>query len=89
MLDIEEDSALEYLEEKIKTVAAAGVAVSAEVERGDPAQQVVQSAITNHSQLIVLGTHGKSGMDAFWVSSVAPKIVEQTRLPVMLVPVRR
>lgn len=89
LLDIEEDSALEYLEEKIKTVAAAGVAVSAEVERGDPAQQVVQSAITNHSQLIVLGTHGKSGMDAFWVSSVAPKIVEQTRLPVMLVPVRR
>lgn len=89
LLDIDADNALEYLEEKIKTVAAAGVNVTAEVERGDPAQQVVQSAITNHSQLIVLGTHGKSGMDAFWVSSVAPKIVEQTRLPVLLVPVRR
>lgn len=89
LLDIDADNALEYLEEKIKAVTAAGVNVSAEVERGDPAQQVVQSAIAQHSQLIVLGTHGKSGMDAFWVSSVAPKIVEQTRLPVLLVPVRR
>jgi nucleotide-binding universal stress UspA family protein len=89
LLDIDAENAGDYLEEKIKAVSAAKVAVTAEVERGDPAQQVVQSAIANHSQLIILGTHGKSGMDAFWVSSVAPKIVEQTRLPVLLVPVRR
>jgi nucleotide-binding universal stress UspA family protein len=89
LLDIDEENAADYLEEKIKAVDAVKVSVTAEVERGDPASQVVQSAITNHSQLIVLGTHGKSGMDAFWVSSVAPKIVEQTHLPVLLVPVRR
>ena len=89
LLEIDEDHACEYLEEKIRRAEEKRVPVSAEVERGDPAQQVVQSASANQSQLIVLGTHGKSGMGAFWVSSVAPKIVEQTRLPVLLVPVRR
>lgn len=89
LLDIDEDAACEYLEEKMKLIRAAGVGVSAEVERGDPARQVVQSAIAKDSRLIVLGTHGKAGMDAFWAGSVAPLIVEQTEIPVLLVPVRR
>jgi nucleotide-binding universal stress UspA family protein len=89
LLDIDEDAACEYLEEKINSLSAAGVNVSAEVERGDPTRQVVQSAIAKDSRLIILGTHGKAGMNAFWAGSVAPRIVEQTEVPVLLVPVRR
>jgi nucleotide-binding universal stress UspA family protein len=89
LLEIDEDEAVEYLEEKIKALQEKKLNVSAEVKRGDPARQVVQSADANHSQLIVLGTHGKSGMNAFWTGSVAPKIVEQTQIPILLVPVRR
>ena len=80
---------MEHLEEKIKTLRAQNIEVSAEVERGDPARQVVQSADAHATQLIVLGTHGKSGLNAFWTGSVAPKIVEQTQIPILLVPVRR
>ena len=76
------------MEEKIHLLQSKGVQISAEVQRGDPAKEVVQSASTNDSRLIVLGTHGKSGMNAFWTGSVAPKIVEQTTLPILLVPVR-
>jgi nucleotide-binding universal stress UspA family protein len=89
LLDIDEDTASDYLEEKIKTLRAQNIEVSAEVERGDPARQVVQSADAHATQLIVLGTHGKSGLNAFWTGSVAPKIVEQTQIPILLVPVRR
>lgn len=89
LLEIDEDNACEYLEEKIKGLQQAKGTVSAEVERGDPARQVVQSADTQDSQLIVLGTHGKSGMNAFWAGSVAPKIVELTHRPILLVPVER
>lgn len=89
LLEIDEDNACEYLEEKIKSLKQTSVDVSAEVERGDPARQVVQSADTQNSQLIILGTHGKSGMNAFWAGSVAPKIVEQTHRPILLVPVER
>lgn len=89
LLEIDEENAREYLIEKIKEIQKKAIPVSAEVERGDPAQQVVQSAEANDTQLIILGTHGKSGMNAFWAGSVAPKIVEQTHLPILLVPVRR
>lgn len=89
LLDIDEDNAFEYLEEKLSQLKARGIHASAEVQRGDPAKEVVQSASVNDSRLIVLGTHGKSGMNAFWTGSVAPKIVEQTTLPILLVPVRR
>jgi nucleotide-binding universal stress UspA family protein len=43
-------------------------------------------ADSHDEDLIVLGTHGKAGINAFWAGSVAPKIVSQTRLPVLLVP---
>ena len=89
LLDIDEDVAAEYLEEKLSLLNSKGIKASAEVERGDPAKEVVQSASEYDSRLIVLGTHGKSGMNAFWTGSVAPKIVEQTTLPILLVPVRR
>ena len=89
LLEIDEDTASDYLEEKMKALQDKKIEVSAEVERGDPARQVVQSADAYHTQLIVLGTHGKSGLNAFWTGSVAPKIVEQTQIPILLVPVRR
>jgi nucleotide-binding universal stress UspA family protein len=89
LLEIDEETAGEYLEEKMKALQAKKIEVSAEVERGDPARGVVQSADAHAAQLIVLGTHGKSGLNAFWTGSVAPKIVEQTQIPILLVPVRR
>lgn len=89
LLEIDEDMAAEYLEEKISFLNKKRIRVTAEVQRGDPAKEVVQSANVHDSQLIVLGTHGKSGLNAFWTGSVAPKIVEQTTLPILLVPVRR
>jgi len=89
LLEIDEENAFEYLQKKLKQTQAKAIQVTAEIARGDPAQQVVQSAEANDSQIIILGTHGKSGLNAFWASSAAPKIVEQTHRPILLVPVRR
>ncbi|HCS40223.1 MAG: hypothetical protein CVU45_03975 [Chloroflexi bacterium HGW-Chloroflexi-7] len=61
----------------------------AEVHRGDPAQEVVKSANRSNADMIILGTHGKSGLNAFWSGSVAPKILARTKIPVLLYPVRR
>jgi nucleotide-binding universal stress UspA family protein len=38
--------------------------------------------------MIVLGTHGKVGSDAFWAGSVAPKLPAQTKIPLLFVPVQ-
>jgi nucleotide-binding universal stress UspA family protein len=63
------------------------IPVTGEVERGDPAKEIVRSAKEFEADMIVLGTHGKTPMDAFWSGSVTPKILMQTHLPLLLVPV--
>lgn len=88
-LDLMEEEACEYLQEKLEYWRAKGVKCEAEVQRGEPAQEVVKSAINSNASVIVLGTHGKSGLNAFWSGSVAPKIVGKTKTPVLLYPVRR
>jgi nucleotide-binding universal stress UspA family protein len=87
-LDIAEDEACEYLGEKLELVRLKKLAVTAEVRRGDPAEEVVKSAGENNSKLILLGTHGKAGMKAFWSASTAPRIVSKTEIPILLIPVR-
>lgn len=87
LLDIAEDEACDYLQEKLNGLTKEGVEASAEVERGDPAQEVVKSADERRADLIILGTHGKKGMEALWAGSVAPKIVSRTVIPILLVPV--
>jgi len=89
ILELAEDEAVNYLDHQLDFLKAKGVEASAEVERGDPAQEVVKSATNQNADMIVLGTHGKKGMDALWAGSVAPMIIARTRLPILLIPVRR
>jgi len=63
------------------------IQVTGEVQRGDPAKQIVRAAREFQADMIVLGTHSKTTMDAFWSGSVTPKIATQTQLPLLLVPV--
>ncbi|MGD0004588.1 MAG: universal stress protein [Anaerolineaceae bacterium] len=84
MLDMTEECTADYLEEQAAVLRALGIPVRTTIRRGDPVQQIL--ADSQDEDLLVLGTHGKAGIDAFWAGSVAPKIVSQTRLPVLLVP---
>ncbi len=84
MLDMTEECTVDYLEEQAAVLRGQGIPVRATIRRGDPVQQIL--ADCQDEDLIVLGTHGKAGINAFWAGSVAPKIVSQTRLPVLLVP---
>jgi nucleotide-binding universal stress UspA family protein len=88
MLDMTKASAQDYLQGKAASFQSEGLNVSWEVRRGDPASNLIDSAEQSSSDLIVLATHGKSGIGAFWAGSVAPKVVTQTRIPLLLVPVR-
>jgi hypothetical protein len=39
------------------------------------------------ADLIVLGTHGKTGTNAFWSGSTAPRVCAGCDVPILLVPV--
>ena len=84
-LDCEESEM--YLAQLMGKLLDKNIPVTGEVQRGDPAKQIVRAAGEFHADMIVLGTHSKTAMDAFWSGSVTPKIATQTHLPLLLVPV--
>ncbi len=89
ILDIDEQSAAEYLERLAQKISQREINVTTSVRRGDPAQQILNQAQPEEIDLIVFGTHGKGGMSAFWTGSVAPKVVTEARVPLLLVPIKR
>ncbi len=88
LLAQEHESGEEYLRRRQKALQDAGVAVTTQVVRGDPATTILSTAEDSGADLLVLGTHGKSGMDAFWEGSVGYQVCSQCKLPVLLVPVQ-
>jgi nucleotide-binding universal stress UspA family protein len=89
VLEITEDEACQYLQKILDKSVKDGIDGSAEVQRGEIVQEIIEAAERDHADLIVLGTHGKAGLGAFWAGSTAPKIVAKAQMPLLLVPVRR
>ncbi len=87
MLDLAEEGGEDYLRRHLVELHKSSLAVTAEVARGEPALTIVEVSRKVGADLIVLGTHGKTGVDAFWAGSVTPRISTQSSVPLMLVPV--
>ena len=85
-LDMREENAGKHLQEHVEEFRKKGIKASVEVARGDPAAMILKSAEQSDTDLIVLSTHGKAGIGAFWARSVAPKVAQRTRLPLLLIP---
>ncbi len=88
MLEMAEIGGQEYLQSLLPGLQGRGLAATGEVARGDPVATVAKIAEQAGANLIVLGTHGKAGTDAFWSGSFAPRISSKTSIPLLLVPVR-
>lgn len=89
LLDMACEDAELYLAELMGKLLDQEINVTGQVDRGDPAKQILQAAADIKADLIVLGTHGKTAMDAFWSGSLTPKITTQTNIPLLLVPVHK
>jgi nucleotide-binding universal stress UspA family protein len=88
LLEMGEDQLRTYIERMAKRFQDKGVSVNALVCRGEPAERIASQAETSHADLIVFGTHGKAGTEAFWAHSVGARVLAQTSQPALLVRVR-
>jgi nucleotide-binding universal stress UspA family protein len=59
--------------------------VVAHVRRGGPAEHIVQLASHLDADLIVVGTHGRRGLERFLLGSVAERVLRLARCPVYVV----
>jgi universal stress protein A len=68
-------------------VAQSGVAVRALLERGDPAAAIVQVAGDGNYDLVVMGTHGHTGLSHLVRGRVAERVVRRAPCPVLTIRV--
>jgi nucleotide-binding universal stress UspA family protein len=66
----------------------AGIPASTQVAKGEPSRVIVDTAQQIHADLIILGTHGRSGLNAFWAGSVVNEVCSLSRIPLLLMPVK-
>jgi nucleotide-binding universal stress UspA family protein len=52
---------------------------------GDPAEEIVEYAVENQHDLIVMGTHGRSGFKRLWIGSVAERVTRTASCPVLVI----
>lgn len=84
-LDYEEGEAQRYLRAIADLVRALGVDVSWAVGRGNPAQGVLDEAAASGAPLLIMATHGRTGLSAVFTGSVASKVVGRYPGPILLV----
>jgi nucleotide-binding universal stress UspA family protein len=85
-LDIAGEIAQEHFQAHLDEFAKAGIPASAEIVRGDPAPVIAKTAECLGADLILFGTHGRAGLDAFWNRSVAAAVARRTKIPLLLIP---
>lgn len=89
ILDAEATDAMEYLNGLAGSVSMGGLPVRVTVERGEPVHALLDLAAAQDVDVIVMATHGRSGVGAVWAGSVAQRIVAQSSKHVLLVRISR
>ncbi len=85
ILDLSQQDAADYLEQAIARCHAEGVVAYSEVLRGDIVPVVLGLAERLNVDLIVLASHGRTGLDALLTGSVASRIAGRRIRPLLLV----
>lgn len=60
-------------------------AVKVAARTGKPTTQIVEEAKRSHADLIVMGTHGRTGLSHLLIGSTAEQVVRHAPCPVMVV----
>jgi nucleotide-binding universal stress UspA family protein len=80
-----ETAVQENLEELRLEIANQGVEVVTEVRKGSSSLEIISFAQENEIDLIIMGTHGWSGLDHVLMGSTAEVVVRRAPCPVLTV----
>jgi nucleotide-binding universal stress UspA family protein len=80
-----EKQAQKYLDKIAKTLEAKGVKVRTEVLLGKPAEEIVLYAAHRECDLIIMASHGRSGLSRWAHGSVADKVFKAASVPILMI----
>ena len=80
--------AMKYLEGVQSRLQAEGIKVSTELLEGRPEEKIVDYAKSHPVDLIVIATHGYTGMKRLMFGSVALQVLHDANVPIFLIRAR-
>lgn len=83
---VEPETVLEELRRFSGADSDGSPSIRCEVREGPPVPGIVQAATDIKADLIVLGTHGRSGFDRLMLGSIAEAVLRKAPCPVMTIP---
>jgi nucleotide-binding universal stress UspA family protein len=78
--------AREYLAKLAGKLKKEGIAVETATARGLPAYEILDYAKKNAVDIIVMSTHGRSGITRWVMGSVADRVLRRAAVPVLIIP---
>ena len=84
----EREEAAAYLARVREQCEVAPVTGTSAVFEGAPAEMILEATSRTGADLIVMSTHGRSGLSRLVYGSVAEAVLRGGRVPVLLVPIR-
>jgi nucleotide-binding universal stress UspA family protein len=81
----EEEQAQHYLDKVAEKLAAKGIKVRTEVLLGKPAEELIIYAHKMNCGLIIMASHGRSGISRWAHGSVADRVFKATNVPILMI----
>ncbi len=81
-----EAGAKDYLVKVADSLKGDGIAVETDIVYGEPAEEILDYATQNKVDLIVMSTHGRSGVSRWVFGSVAERVLRHSATPVLVIP---
>lgn len=81
----EKAKAQEYLKKAAAELEKSGLTVRTVILEGSAAEQLINYARDNGVDLILMTTHGRSGISRFALGSVTDKVVRAVSVPVLII----
>jgi nucleotide-binding universal stress UspA family protein len=79
------EQAKDLVEKAATKLSAAGFQVATELVEGDPKSQILDASKEWHADMIVLGSHGWSGLNRFLMGSVSEGVVRHAHCSVEII----
>jgi len=88
LTDVDREQLLVHTKEFAATEGAPGITSDTVLREGNTAAEILAQATDMAADLLVIGTHGRSGFERLVLGSVAEKVLRKARCPVLTVPRR-
>jgi nucleotide-binding universal stress UspA family protein len=75
----------QWVASAVRTLQSAGLKTQSRVPQGDPRESLVKIAKEEDADLIVMGSHGRTGLDKLLLGSVASHVVAHAPCSVLVV----